>query len=83
MRYLIVILALLCSAALTSGCSTPCEAYCDKIDECGKPGGEACRIQCDELPAEDCEPFFDCVASKSCGELDDGGCDAFKKCGGK
>lgn len=81
MRVFIVVVLLVCCAALASACdSSACEAYCDKIEECGKGGAEQCRDVCDSGQMNDCDPFLDCVASHSCQELDDGACDKLKRC---
>lgn len=80
MKVLMVALALLCCGVMASGCSTSCEAYCDKIEECGKPGAAQCRAACDYVEGQECDQFFDCVASSSCEELDNGSCDKVAKC---
>lgn len=77
---------LLASIALTFGCSSPVESFCNKRDECGKMSEnetvEECIAEgnkmlaeyrekgCDEL-ADAYEAFFDCMASQSCDDLKD------------
>jgi len=71
MKILASILLTLMLAISAVGCGdNPCEAACDKMQECGVEGtsGVNCSGDC---PSE-YEPMMNCIADLTCEEMEDG-----------